>query len=116
MRSSLSAAGIAIGVAVAAALAIAAEPPTVVRAHCVSDTLGRTSCARDERGVAVAVELGDVRCAAGECIRADSAEATDWDGEWICSDVPGGTVHLTPDGPRCDGTCRPPRATECVQH
>ena len=114
MRSSLL--GLTLGLTIASLVATPVRAVETSLARCAADALGRPACARDPRGVAVKGDLGEVRCAPGACVRAESPQPTTWDDEWMCSGVAGGAATLTESGPRCDGGCRPPRATDCEEH
>ena len=88
--------------ALLACYSAAAESP---RSRCARDALGQWSCAKDEQGVAVLDNLGEVACAPGRCVEVGD--------EWQCSAVSGGGAERTPDGPVCEGGCRTPRAVDC---
>lgn len=84
--------------------------------RCIRGTLGDLLCAEDEQGVALENALGVIVCAPGACMHVQTAEATAWDSEWLCSSVSGGEVRLGPDGPVCEGGCQSPRETDCTQY
>ena len=74
--------------------------------RCRMDALDKWYCSADPRGSAVVDELGRIACAPGACAK------TDEEG-WVCSSVPGGKASVSPEGPVCDGQCRPPEVTDC---
>lgn len=75
--------------------------------HCQSDALEEWWCAESPQGSAVHDNLGRVVCAPGACVMHED--------EWICSWRPGGTAGASPEGPVCDGECRPPTTAECTK-
>lgn len=77
--------------------------------RCRTDALEQWYCAADPRGSAVVDPLGRVVCAPGACVKQDTEDGE----EWLCATAPGGRAAAAPEGPRCDGECRPPEATAC---
>lgn len=78
-------------------------------ARCRTDALEQWYCAADPEGSAVVDELGRVVCARGACVKQETQDGK----EWLCSTTPGGRAAAAPEGPSCDGGCRPPEATAC---
>ena len=79
-------------------------------ARCQTDALEQWYCAADPKGSAVVDPLGRVVCAPGACVKQETKDGKE---EWLCSTTPGGTATAAPEGPRCEGRCRPPEATAC---
>ena len=79
--------------------------------HCQVNALRQWYCAMDPRGTAVVDNLGRVVCAPGGCVKQDARK--EHEREWSCSSTSGGSARATPKGPVCDGSCRPPEATQC---
>ena len=98
-------AGIAVVAAVSLAGLVGAAPDLDEQEPCLADALEEWWCAEDAQGTAVIDGLGRVVCAPGACVKQDA--------DWVCSSVAGGAAGLTPEGPVCDGGCRPPSAGEC---
>jgi len=91
--------------ALAAATPAAAQPA----ARCATDSMGNTLCARLASGSAVLSGLGEVVCAAGQCVQDPQGTA------WYCSAREGGWARLDPDGPRCEDGCVSPDSNQCRQ-
>ena len=86
-------------------VALLASPAAAQEQRCRADALGQWYCSNDGRGVAVIDSLGTVVCAPGRCVQ--------FEDEWHCSKLSGGSAELTPAGPVCAGDCRAPRASDC---
>lgn len=91
-------------------LGLLAAPAVAQAGRCARNSLGETSCAREENGTAVLNGLGEVVCAPGACVRESETAVA-----WSCSSVPGGSARFeVGEGPVCEGGCIEPEQTRCV--
>jgi hypothetical protein len=74
--------------------------------RCMSDVMGKMSCAAAPSGVAVQSTLGRIVCARGQC-------AQERGGTWRCSRAAGGWAELAHDGVRCQQGCYSPTSGQC---
>jgi hypothetical protein len=75
--------------------------------QCQKSAMGEVFCCSSPYGVAVKDNLGNVRCARGQCVRTPM-------GQWQCARAAGGWAELDArDEPVCEQGCYAPTSTQC---